>query len=206
MQKLILIIILITISISAKFEKENKNNSKFNSGLKLGISLSKTQGNSESNVLHSKFGFETGVFSSYKINNIISFQPELLFTQKGYIVKGDITKSSYHYTFNYLQIPLLVSFKIVPKIKLYLGGYASYFINAWISASSVSSETLKEKEKILERTINNFNAGLISGIVFKGNNNLLFDFRFERGLTTVYNIGSLDYYNQSFKVSIAWLF
>jgi len=203
MKKMILAFILINSILIAKFNQEEFDKKNFYPSIKLGITLSKITDSAQDN-LNSKFGFEVGSSFIYKINTIVYLQTEFLFTQKGYLITNE-SSSDYHYTLNYLQVPLLSSFKLGKNINLYAGGYISYFINSWISASNVNSSELTKEEDLLEADINNIDLGGALGFIIRSKN-ILFDLRFERGFKKINKTSNLDKMNQSFKLSVAWIF
>ena len=204
MKKLILILILATTVIMGGFDKEEFDESRFHSGLKLGLTYSNVSSDEDKD-LNGAFGFELGAFVLKPINNRLSFQPEFLITQKGYSRTTDTFvdfETSYNLT--YLQVPVLLTLKTALNVKVYGGGYLSYFINASLNSDEASSTA--DEEKAVENSIKDFDAGVVLGVMFRGSYNLLFDLRFERGLTSYKKDTNIKEFNQSFKLSVGWLF
>jgi len=206
MKKLILMLILVATIVMGGFEKDEFDQSSFHSGVKLGLTYSNAVGDDAGKDNQGTFGFELGAFILHPINDMITFQPEILFTQKGYSEESTVFGINYDndYTLNYLQVPLLLSFKTAPGLKVYGGGYVSYFMSASVNFNHSGSTS--DAEKSIEKLLNDFDAGIVAGVMFRGNNNLLFDLRFERGFSQINKDGDLDIFNQSFKLSVGWLF
>ena len=204
MKKIILILLLVTSVITAQ-ENSEFENSKFHYGLKLGLAMSTiSSDNLDRDTIDSKFGIEIGALFSYYLNDLLTIQTELLFTQKGYVFLSSEVPDT-HFTLNYLQLPITFGFKLFSEFKLYFGAYFSSFTNIWVSSSSLTYDQESDYEDELEPKINNFDMGGILGFTFRGNNNILFDFRYERSIISLYNEGD-DTYSSSFKLSAAWLF
>jgi len=208
MKKLILMLLLVTTVIMAGFD-EDFNENQFSSGVKAGVTLSSVVGDDAAGEYYRneyKFGLELGAFALIHISNLISIQPELLFTQKGRVISPDATfASNIHITRNYVQLPILLAFKLAPGLKFYGGGYVSLFTNAWVSSSDMTSGEERRYEEQIEKETSNFDAGALVGAMFRSHN-LVFDFRYERGLTTLDRDGRIDLFNQTFKLSVGSLF
>ncbi|WP_051718730.1 porin family protein [Hymenobacter sp. IS2118] len=73
-------------------------------GLKGGVNYSSITGNNTAGV-ESKIGLQAGALANFALSDLISIQPEVLYSQKGYQaeVNNDIK-----YKINYIDVPLLV--------------------------------------------------------------------------------------------------
>jgi hypothetical protein len=118
---------------------------------KVGMTIAKVNVSSnEAGTPKSTLGFTLGAGVNFPINNIFSFQPELVFIQKGFAVKEDFSFSFGGITesmdldakliINYLEVPALVKatfgtntkfhFIAGPSIGIGLGGKYRYEYNA----------------------------------------------------------------------------
>jgi hypothetical protein len=113
-----------------------------------------------------KFGFATGGFIAIPIGRLFGLQPEILFSQKGFRGTGILLGSTYDFTrtTNYLDIPLLVSFKPSEFITILAGPQYSYllkqkdvFANA---TTSIEQEQVFENDNIRNNTLC-FTGGLV---------------------------------------------
>ena len=140
----------------------------------------------------SKVGFAAGVFVEIPLTDIFSFQPELLFVQKGGSDSGDFFEDddffddggngdSESLTFNYLDLPLLaranIPFERDFSPYVVAGPSIGYLLSA--SASSGDDEDIDEFYK-------SFNFGFIlgAGVEF---GNLSVDLRYDIGLTNIFD-------------------
>lgn len=100
-------------------------------GLKLGANLSNVYDNQADNfTADSKLGFAGGVFASIPIGTLLGFQPEILFSQKGYKGSGSILGSDYKYsrTSNFIDVPLMFAVKPISIITLLAGPQFAFLI------------------------------------------------------------------------------
>jgi hypothetical protein len=126
---LIAIAFMATIGQAQNFNNDTRN--KVQIGLKLGANLSNiydTQG--DNFTADSKLGLAGGVFASIPIGTLLGFQPEILFSQKGYKGSGSILGSEYKYsrTSNFIDVPLLFAVKPISIITLLAGPQFSFLI------------------------------------------------------------------------------
>jgi len=77
-----------------------------------------------------KLGFAAGAFLAVPIGKYLGFQPELLFSQKGYQRTGTILGSDYKFTHtsSYIDVPLLLQVKPSEMITLLAGPQYSYLL------------------------------------------------------------------------------
>ncbi len=140
----------------------------------------------------SKVGFAAGVFAEIPLTNIFSFQPELLFVQKGGSDSGDFVEDddffddngdgdSVSLTFNYLDIPLLARANIPLERDfspyVVAGPSIGYLLSA--SASSGDDDDIDEFYK-------SFNFGFVLGAGMEFGN-LSVDLRYDIGLTNIFD-------------------
>lgn len=101
-------------------------------GVKAGANLSNIYDSEDANFqADSKIGFAAGAFLQLPIGNLLGFQPELLFSQRGIRGSGTILFSDYTFvrTANYIDIPLLLAIKPIPMVTLLVGPQYSYLIS-----------------------------------------------------------------------------
>ncbi len=212
MKKLILMLLLVTTMVMAGFDEEEFDETQFHSGVKLGLTMANITGDGAKDGEYFNYnynlGFEIGAFTIYHINNQMTLQPEILFTQKGYSLHMDMGGNTMDVdtSLNYIQIPVLLGFKTAPGLKLYGGAYVSYFTNAWVSSSDLNSDDETKAENDIEKSISDFDMGIVVGATFKGSDNLIFDFRYERGFTVLNDKSEKDVFNHSFNLSVGWLY
>jgi len=101
-------------------------------GLKFGANLSNvydTQG--EEFEADAKLGMATGLFITLPITHFLGVQPEILFSQKGYRGSGSVLGSDYSFkrTTNYIDVPLLLTFRTGDYLTLLFGPQYSFLLS-----------------------------------------------------------------------------
>lgn len=127
----IAMIALTTTCVWAQTEEKTgtDNREKLSLGVKGGVNLSNVyDSEGEDFVADSKVGFVLGGFVSIPLGQYFGLQPEVLFSQKGFKSSGTFLGSSYEMTrtSNYIDVPLLVTFKPVESVSILFGPQFSY--------------------------------------------------------------------------------
>lgn len=166
-------------------------------------------------------GFHIGPTVRLKASNLITIEPSLLLSQKG--TRGnrilDYTDDSvsfysdnkWAYKFFYLDIPVLVRFKVFSGLELYLGPQFSHLMQT--SSISRSNVIYNEKEHVQEseerglKGYNNFDLSLSGGVGYLFNNGVNVNMGFDYGLYTLTDEGTEgSSYNRVLKVSLGYYF
>ena len=107
-------------------------------------------------ILNSKAGYHFGAFIDYSFSDALSIRPELLFSSKGYSfdiekIYGDGGAEIEGYmrtTFNYLEIPINVAYKI-NDFQIFAGPYIAFGLGGRDKMKlEVDGESLEEKIKL----------------------------------------------------------
>lgn len=132
MKKLISLIALVAgLTFTATAQDSNDDN-KVRFGLKGGFNISNVYdvegGDYEADA---KLGLVAGVFLAIPMGQSFGFQPELLFSQKGFRGTGVALGTNYDFsrTTSYFDIPLLLVFKPGPKVSILAGPQISYLLS-----------------------------------------------------------------------------
>lgn len=131
-----MVIAMITLSttgaLAQTVEKTGTDNrSQISFGIKGGVNLSNVyDSEGEDFVADSKFGFTIGGFVSIPLGSYFGIQPEVLFSQKGFKSTGSFLGSTYEMTrtSNFIDVPLLVSFKPIESVYVLFGPQFSYLM------------------------------------------------------------------------------
>lgn len=133
MKRVIIAIAMVVVSTTGIYAQEEKtgtdNRTKLSLGVKGGINLSNVyDSDGEDFVADAKVGFALGGFVSIPIGKYFGIQPEVLFSQKGFKSSGTFLGSSYEMTrtSNFIDVPILVSFKPVESVSILFGPQFSY--------------------------------------------------------------------------------
>lgn len=95
-----------------------------------------------------KFGMAAGVFLAIPIGKYLGVQPELLLSQRGFYATGKILGNSYEFTrtTNYIDLPLLFSFKPSEFLTLVGGPQYSYLVKKTDVFANATTSILQEQE------------------------------------------------------------
>ncbi|MEZ5174344.1 MAG: porin family protein [Bacteroidia bacterium] len=123
--------IFISIITLLLFSSEATKAQGVHAGIKGGLNVSNLYVH---NIHDTRFrpGFNFGLFLNAPVSEIVSLQPEFIFTTAG-------NRTYYHnnpydgavdFNLNYFQIPILLDIRPVSFLDIYMGPYASYLLNA----------------------------------------------------------------------------
>jgi hypothetical protein len=133
MKKLIALIALAVtgLTFTAAAQDGSTTESKVRFGLKAGFNLSNVydqQGNDNNTDV--KMGLAAGAFLHVPLGSSLGFQPELLFSQKGFRGTGQALGATYEFsrTTSYFDVPLLLAFKPGSNVALLAGPHISYLL------------------------------------------------------------------------------
>jgi hypothetical protein len=194
-------------------------------GIKGGINFAELKGdhfNDPENTYNT--GIVIGLFSEKPVNDSFSIQWELLYTMKGVSMNftekdsNEFSESTLEYeatlNLNYIEIPVSFRFKMpagsgfVPSF--YAGGSAAFNVSAIGSYKYSYYEYYDDGSEFYEYTqndsgseevenINDLELGLVFGLGLNipiENGQLLFDVRYNYGLSTVFDDGGSKSYNR----------
>ena len=134
MKKIYLILMAVTLmgySINAQDNSADVRD-KIQFGLKAGINLSNVYDAKDQTFnADLKVGFAGGAFVAIPLGKYFGFQPEIIYSQKGYKSQGSILTIPYIYTHttNYIDVPLLLAIRPVEHLTLLFGPEYSFLIS-----------------------------------------------------------------------------
>lgn len=109
--------------------------------------------NAKNNDRKERYGFHGGVYAQIPAGRFFAIQPELLYSTKGASANYNTLGFQGRNTFrlNYLELPVLATFKLGNAVEIQAGPYVSYLLNTNVS----STGDLGNSTSALSR--NNFN-------------------------------------------------
>lgn len=137
MKKSIIVIGLITLSLGATIKAQEAgidSRGIFAFGIKAGLNHSNVWDEQGQDFkADPKYGFAGGVFLGIPIGRFLGFQPEVLFSQKGFqssgLLLGSTTDYSFSRTTTYIDVPLQLQVKPAEFLTLLAGPQYSYLMN-----------------------------------------------------------------------------
>lgn len=149
MKKLFLFIALTAFAI---ISATTQTNAQARFGIKAGATLT-TLGSATANGVTVDYnyrpGFQGGVFAELPIAKAISFNPQVLFTQKGGNINTTVSGINLtgHTQINYLDLPLLFGFKATPKLSFFVGPQVSFLMSTKTVVSVTGFGTQESTDK-----------------------------------------------------------
>ena len=115
--------------ISNSVIAQDDDRAQFQIGIKAGANYANVYDEQGSDfVADGKFGFAGGLFFTIPIVRVIGFQPEILFSQKGFKATGNLLGTNYGLTrtTNFIDIPLYLTIKPLNQLTILAGPQFSY--------------------------------------------------------------------------------
>lgn len=157
-------------------------------GIKAGFNLSDLRGGDKDAYkdLESLKSYHAGIYAQFGLNDKISFQPELLFTRKGFDAQqftvqsttpGQTTGEKRQTRLDYIQVPLLFVYNVFDNVSLHVGPQASLLVNAKYAG---------EERQISSVGLNSLEYGVVGGIEGRVGPARI-GARYDLGLSDIYN-------------------
>jgi len=166
-------------------------------GLKSGLNFANVSSRKDvdKDNIGTNIGFAFGGYLIYILNKTVSIQPEIMFSQKGYVYREDT-----YYDSNYLEIPILTKISIPIKSSL----NPKFLIGPTFSIKLSSSYEISGDSKHFWN-INSTDLGVVVGLGgIMGNIPLSFDVRYSIGFKSICDY--LDAKNRVFSLMFGYLF
>jgi len=179
-------------------------------GARIGANLSNVvRDNSSVNTTGAKLGANAAVFLEIPIAEIISLQPEVQFSQKGYKSTGSFLGSAYEYrqTTNFIEVPLLLKIKPSKSFGILAGPQFSYLM----STSTKFTTNNTAYENLVKQDNDNLRKNILGGVIGieATASNLVVDLRYNIDFQTNNGDGTSStpkYKNQVIALSIGLRF
>lgn len=194
MKKIVLFLALLTGTVGAA----NAQGARF--GLKAGASLANFVGKNTDNSKN-LVGFVGGLMADFGFSDLISFHPELLYSQKG--AKGESSGTSGQTRTSYLDVPLLLRvnadgpfFEAGPQVGFLLAQKSEYDVAGVGSGSSTSTDGTRK-----------IDVGYIVGLGYRAPQGLEIGLRYNGGISDIRDpSGSDKIRNSVFQLQLGYLF
>ncbi|MEO6490134.1 MAG: porin family protein [Ferruginibacter sp.] len=155
--------------------------------------------------------FFTGAYVGLPLGDVITVEPGLYYSQKGYQLKGSLSvkgvdilgvNAKAQLQLNYLELPLLLKANM-GGLQIFAGPQISYLMNADLKASAGALGFNVFSTKIpVGSQFNKWDAGVTSGIGYQFNNGLNIMASYDYGLSKVDANKNVDAYNRMMKIGI----
>ncbi|MGV3559129.1 porin family protein [Larkinella arboricola] len=135
-----------------------------------------------------RIGFHVGVFTQIPVSSFFAIQPELQYSMKGVSADYNLLGASGRNTFklNYVELPVLATFKLGNSVDLQAGPYASYLVSSKVASEG---DLGSDYRSINRDNFNTFDYGLAGGLnIYFGT--VLLGLRYGQGLQPVAKDGA----------------
>ncbi|MGE5944447.1 MAG: porin family protein [Flavobacteriales bacterium] len=153
-------------------------------GVKGGVNFSNmyTDDVDDDNMLTS---FNAGLFVNLPISDMLSIQPEVLYSRKGSELSYDnvFATGTAKFKLNYIEVPVLLKVNVTDNFNLHAGPYFAYLIDSQIT-NETNDGTFDFEDNFDNDDFNKFDAGLSAGLGFDFDS-FGIGARYNYGLTTV---------------------
>ena len=94
-------------------------------------------------------GFSLGVFTQLPVSEFFVIQPEVLYSTKGARLTYDALdlEGEYRFNLNYVDVPILATFKLGESADIQVGPYVSYLVASSISTDGDLGEALADVDR-----------------------------------------------------------
>lgn len=161
--KKLFIIALASFLVGKVSAQENSGGPSF--GLKGGVSFSNIIKTDDSDFKTDYLtGFNAGVFINIPIVDRLSFQPEAMFSQKGY--KSDLTGNrTLTQTTNWIDIPILAKINAASGFNIFLGPQVSFLTK---TSNKYEGNFTVIEQTIYEEDADKFKKSIVGGVLGAG--------------------------------------
>jgi hypothetical protein len=160
-------------------------------------------------------GFFAGGYFSIPVSKVISVEPALYYSQKGYTMMGKLNIKGAEFVganaranlnASYVDLPVLVKANI-KGLQVFAGPQVSYLINADLKTTAgVLGFNLLNRTMDATEKFNRWDAGVTAGLGYQFTNGVNIMASYDYGLSKVDADRNMDSYNRSFKVGIGMSF
>lgn len=196
-------------------------------GIRAGITSSSMQGDAVNNLkdildytngaitTSNHIGFFAGANASVPVSDLVSIEPGLYYTQKGYQMKGELNLKGVEFlganaqaklSTHYVDLPVLLKLNF-NGLQVFAGPQVSYLAKADLrtTAGALGFNVL---DKTMDATdqFNRWDAGVTGGIGYQFANGFNISASYDHGLSKVDANRNFDSYNRSFKVGVGFNF
>lgn len=156
-------------------------------------------------------GFFAGGYFSIPIDEVLTFQPGLYYSQKGQVMRGDINFKGVEFlnanatarlTTNYIDIPLVAKANF-DGLQFFAGPQVSYLMNADLKMSAgLFGLNLLNKTIDASDQLNRWDMSLTGGMGYRFNNGVNITGAYDHGLSKLDKGTNLNVYNRTIKVGL----
>jgi hypothetical protein len=196
-------------------------------GIRAGVSSSGMRGDAVNNLnnmldfakdmitTHNRTGFFAGGYASIPVSDVVSVEPALYYSQKGYELKGSLNVKGLDFlganakarlNTQYFDLPVVLKANI-NGLQLFAGPQVSYLMQADLKTTAgIFGINLLNKKMDASDQFNKWDAAITGGVGYKFTNGVNITASYDYGLSRVDANNSLNSYNHALKLGIGMNF
>jgi opacity protein-like surface antigen len=188
-----------------RYQRSNYNANQPSIGFKIGANISNSVSTRDYGyTTGSLLGLNIGVFGDLPIIQPVSFAPEVLYSQKGYVVGTNY--GSFTQRTHFIDVPLLAKFKVTPTFNILVGPQLSWLMsttNTYDDGFAVTQRTTYDNDNNGHKT---YLDGVV-GVSFDLNRKVDIHGRYAFNLQRTDRYGNTytpDYRNQVWQIGLGF--
>ena len=189
--KKILVVAVMLIAFAASVGAQDKPAGLVAKGLKAGLNIAGHRGNDTDEFHKNLTAFAFGGFITYQFHERVAVQPELLYMMRG--AKWESGSDTWKGKYNYLEVPILFKFMIPTRgtvqPNVYVGPSFGFLLSATEEWSYDFGGQIDSGSEDVKDYLKSPDIALAFGVgssVALGQGNLMFEARYNLGLTKIY--------------------
>jgi hypothetical protein len=161
-------------------------------------------------------GFYAGAGVTIPVGSIVSIEPSLIYTQRGYGVKGNLTinqlkiealNASVTSQMHYVDLPVLIKVKPVGGLIIFAGPQVSYLVKNNLRADvSVLGFSLVNTNLNITNQFNKWDMGVTGGIGYEFAGGIGITAAYDRGFRRLDQKQQFKVFNEGFKAGLTYRF
>ncbi|XVJ65693.1 MAG: PorT family protein [Lacibacter sp.] len=161
-------------------------------------------------------GFYAGASVDIPLSDVISFEPSLIYTQRGYGLRGNLTINALKIDalnaratsqMHYVDVPVLFKVKPAGGFTVFAGPQVSYLVNNNLRADvNVLGFSLLNTNLDITNQFNRLDVGVTGGIGYESASGIGVSAAFERGFNRLDKNQNFKVFNQGIKVGLTYRF
>jgi len=164
---------------------------------------------------NNRTGFYAGAAANIPVSKIISVEPGLFYSQKGYEMKGELNVKGASFiganakaqlNTHYVDLPVLLKANI-NGLQVFAGPQVSYLAKADLrTTAGVMGINLFNRRMDATEELNRWDAGVKGGVGYQFKNGFNVSASYDHGLSRLDADKNVDAYNRAFKVGVGFTF
>lgn len=160
--------------------------------------------------------FYVGVGIELPISDIVSIEPSLLYTQRGYGIKGNLTINDMKIEalnaratsqMHYIDLPVLLKVKPAAGLQLFAGPQVSYLVKNNLRADvAVLGFSLINSDLDITDQFNRWDVGVTGGVGYEFANGIGISAAYERGFQRLDKNQNFKAFNEGYKAGLTYRF